>query len=412
MPLEIVVVGAGIGGPAFAIDAARNGHLVTLYESSTLTQEVGFAFRLTPNSSRCLQHLAIDAEAGGACVASNGHHFTSQGVPIELGEKENQDGRAAKSLYALRPQLNAQLMRRCQELGVQLDIGVNVDAVDVETTTLRLSTGNSVSADLIVGADGINSTVRNAISGIGEKPRLKSSGQNALRFMLSRSQVLKDPLIASVVNEDAPFYSWMEAEKLILFYTADFGKQFNLVCTFPESLSDEDDSNDGENTYNQKISQEAALEIYQGFAPAARRLIELADPEGFRVWKLVDMDESNKWFERRVALIGDACHPLLPFGFSAASMSIEDAVTLSAMLPRDVKPDDIPGRLKLYQNTRIPRVGRVRDASRKIGNRKDQIEPTFFKDYMQFLTSIDVVKHAQETLADEMHGAKGGLKLS
>ncbi len=63
-PLDIVIIGAGVGGPVAAIEFARKGHHVTLFERSETASEIGYAFRLTPNSDRVLKHLGIDAEAG------------------------------------------------------------------------------------------------------------------------------------------------------------------------------------------------------------------------------------------------------------------------------------------------------------------------------------------------------------
>ena len=90
-PLRIIIVGAGIGGPVAAIQLARNGHDVHLYERGRAAAEVGYAFRLTPNSDRVLKHLGIDAEAGGAVAASVVRKFDARGTPQEEAFRENQN---------------------------------------------------------------------------------------------------------------------------------------------------------------------------------------------------------------------------------------------------------------------------------------------------------------------------------
>ena len=103
-PLTIAIVGAGVGGPAAAIGLARNGHAVTIYERSTSTSEVGYAFRITPNSDRCLKHLGIDTIAGGAVAANSVRMFNAQGE-VEEEFKENTDPEKAKrgtSVFAFR----------------------------------------------------------------------------------------------------------------------------------------------------------------------------------------------------------------------------------------------------------------------------------------------------------------------
>ena len=103
-PLKIVIVGAGIGGLAAAIGLARNGHQITVYERLSSATEVGYAFRLTPNSDRCLKYLGIDTIAGGAVAANSNRMFSAQGR-ILFPFKENQDAEKTKrgaSVFAYR----------------------------------------------------------------------------------------------------------------------------------------------------------------------------------------------------------------------------------------------------------------------------------------------------------------------
>ena len=103
-PLNIAVIGGGMGGPAVAIGLARNGHNVAVHERSTLVGGVGFAFRVTPNSDRCLKFLGIDTLEGGAVAANSGRMMTVKGKVIaEFGE--SQDPEKAKknpSVFAYR----------------------------------------------------------------------------------------------------------------------------------------------------------------------------------------------------------------------------------------------------------------------------------------------------------------------
>lgn len=103
-PLNIAIIGAGIGGPAAAIGLARNGHKVTLYDRLTNTSEIGYAFRITPNSDRCLKHLGVDTIAGGAVAANSGHIMDRQGQIVRVNT-ENTDAEKAKrgtSVFAYR----------------------------------------------------------------------------------------------------------------------------------------------------------------------------------------------------------------------------------------------------------------------------------------------------------------------
>ena len=102
--LQIIIVGAGIGGPAAALGLARNGHQVTIYERATNTAEIGYAFRITSNSDRCLKSLGIDTQAGGAMAANTVRMFNADGQIIHE-VRENVDAERAKhgtSVYAYR----------------------------------------------------------------------------------------------------------------------------------------------------------------------------------------------------------------------------------------------------------------------------------------------------------------------
>lgn len=103
-PLNIAVVGGGVGGPCAAIALAQNNHHVALYERATSTDGVGFAFRITPNSDRCLKFLGIDTMEGGAVPANTGRLMNWKG-DIIAEFRENTDPEQAKkgaSVFAYR----------------------------------------------------------------------------------------------------------------------------------------------------------------------------------------------------------------------------------------------------------------------------------------------------------------------
>ena len=150
------------------------------------------------------------------------------------------------------------------------------------------------------------------------------------------------------------------------------------------------------------------MSIYSDFEPKAQRLFSLADPNGFRVWELQDMEDHDHWSRNKTALLGDACHAVLPFGFSGASMAIEDGATISALISPDIEVKDIPGRLKLYEDIRRPRVSRVRETSRVIATGKES--PEVLQDYMMFLASYDAVEHAKQVLSESLGSPIKGEK--
>ena len=241
--LKIIVIGAGIGGPTVAIGLARNGHHVTIYERSRHTSEVGYAFRITPNSDRCLKQLGIDTVAGGA-VAANTSRLMNVNGQVEVEHRENEssvssESRTAKSVFAYRPQLHQQLMEMAEKIGVKFEVGVAVKEVDVQGTKVRLESGEVVAADLVIAADGVHSVVRPSVVVETDKyfPRA-STKHNAFRFMVPRAVVEKDEILSSKMDADVRMFSWVGNGKRILVYPVDYDRQFNVTCTHPEHLSD------------------------------------------------------------------------------------------------------------------------------------------------------------------------------
>ena len=117
------------------------------------------------------------------------------------------------------------------------------------------------------------------------------------------------------------------------------------------------------------------------------------------------MEDHPNWSLNHTTLLGDACHPVLPFGFSGASMAIEDGVTLSTLLSPGMQATDIPGRLKLYEEIRRPRVSRVRETSLVVAQGLEDQE--VIRDYMMFLSSHDAIEHAKEVLSTYLETGSG-----
>ncbi|KAI1392737.1 FAD/NAD(P)-binding domain-containing protein [Hypoxylon trugodes] len=400
-PLNIAIIGAGVGGPAAAIGLARNGHNVTLYERDASIGGIGFAFRITPNSERCLKFMGIDALASGAVVADLVRMMNSKGEVMKEF-RENQDPKVAEkgmSLFAYRPAIQKQLIDEAERNGAHIKMGVEVVSVDVSRCAINFTDGSTSIVDLIIGADGVHSRVRpQVIDSSVHFPRA-STRHNCLRAVIPIEAIKNDPITSNMVNDELRMAAWRDNKQLIIGYVVDEGRLLNIVCIHPEELSDRQASsgNDGEKTsYNQKISLETARDIYKDFDRVVVRLLELADPGGFRVWKLMDMGDIPRWSAGRVVIIGDACHPVLPFGFSGASMSIEDAATLAVLFPSDISLAQVEDRLQLYEHIRRPRVTKIRDYSRIIPfELKAQAG---LKDFRQYLDTYDAVAYAKQEL--------------
>lgn len=279
-----------------------------------------------------------------------------------------------------------------------------------------LEDGTRVSADLIVAADGIHvsspSTQRSVINWLIEfqsvirqhivdtsiyKPH-STLGRNCFRFNIPTSVIQNDEVLSNLFTKDFRFNSWFGNKKGLVAYPIDFDREYAVACAHPAHLSDNAAiQNEAEAvSYNKRVSVETVKEIYSEFEPRMHRLFDMADPDGFRIWKFQDMDDIPNWSVNRTILIGDAAHPVLPYGFSGASMAIEDAVTLAELLPLDTKVDEIPPRLQLLEKLRKPRVTRIREHSRATGKGETSNEEK--TKYMEYICQHDAVETARAAL--------------
>ncbi|KAF5855031.1 hypothetical protein ETB97_010269 [Aspergillus alliaceus] len=123
---------------------------------------------------------------------------------------------------------------------------------------------------------------------------------------------------------------------------------------------------------------------FAGFAPSVRRLIDTAGDD-LKVWELFDMEKLPTWVRGRAALVGESAHPFQPYMGQGAAMAIEDALSITTLLPLDTKVEDIPARLALYEKTRQPRVDFVLKYTRLNG--ADENDPS-----VQRMTATKMVK--------------------
>ena len=113
-------------------------------------------------------------------------------------------------------------------------------------------------------------------------------------------------------------------------------------------------------------SKARMIEVYKDFHPSIRAIIEKADSDP-KVWNLLDMAKMPTFINSRLAVMGDAAHPFLPHQGQGGGQAIEDAMSLAAVLPLGTSVDDIPDRLKIYEQCRYERAHQIQDFTRTAG---------------------------------------------
>lgn len=230
--------------------------------------------------------------------------------------------------------------------------------------------------------------------------------------MIPRAAIQDDEILSRLFTNEYRLIAWKGDQKRILTYPVDFDKHYSVVCTHPATLSDSavvqpkgnGDASLTDSQYDKKVSLQTVHDIYSEFEPRLHRLFDKADPDGFRIWKLMEMSELPTWSQNRTVIIGDAAHAVLPFAFSGASMTIEDAIVLSQLLPSNVTIEEIPARLKLLQKVREPRIKVVRDTGIATGKGEENAQS--MGRYMGFLSQYDAVEVGKKALEEVLESSE------
>jgi salicylate hydroxylase len=344
---RVAVVGGGIGGLAAAAFLHRAGLAVTVYEQAAELREVGAGLIVAPNAARLLRRLPSASMLKQAGVLlETGWEFRrwADGTVLfaqQLGEacarrygEHTWTMHRADLLDLLRRAVPAdaiQLGRRCT--GVRQDPG---------GVTLTFAAGGQVNADIVIGADGIHSVVRNHVTTAGT-PR--ESGLTAWRSLV--------PAAAAPAFARRPVQTlWLGHRHHLVHYPVSAGCLINIVAFNPAR----------EHDVESWSAVGRVADLAAEFAGWDRRLGELvAAAEQVGRWKVLDRAPLPRWVRGRVALLGDAAHPMLPFFAQGAGQAIEDAAALAACLAGTADPRCALAR---YERVRAPRATRVQEASR------------------------------------------------
>ncbi|EAW22075.1 putative salicylate hydroxylase [Aspergillus fischeri NRRL 181] len=371
-PLKVLVVGGGIGGLTAAIALRRQGHEVQIFEQSQLAVETGAALHLAPNANGILKRLGIDAQQLGANLMERLVEYTSLGHIERAIDLTEQNKRWQHQwLLAHRIDLHNQLKRAAMSTdadheAIPFRTASRVVQVDPATATITLEDGTQFQGDLVVGADGVHSITRSAIPGGNVKA--SCCGKSAFRFLVSKQAALHDPETAALVKRPGQLSIWYGADRRIVLYPTSHNTVLNFVLIHPE----EESAEEADESWGQSGNLQKMLQIFSSFDPAVLKLLSMADPQSVRVWKLLDMEEIPRWYEGRLALLGDAAHPFLPHQGQGAGVAIEDAASLAVVLPFGTMVEEIPERLQLYDEIRHERASRIQQYSRLAG--RDRVD--------------------------------------
>lgn len=348
--MRILIAGGGIGGLTAALALQRAGHDVTVYEQSARFDEVGAGIQISPNGMKVLDILGVSAR-----VARDAFRPRSQELRLgRSGQKIFEvplRGKAlsrwgAEYLHIHRADLLEALLEALTDrVPDGLVTGQRVTGYENLSGSIRaqISDGSCVDADLLIGADGIHSAIRAQMFG-PDKPRF--TGHVAWRAVVPVARLgdYPPPEAACV---------WAGKKRHAVTYRLRRGSLANFVGVVEAK-------DPGEESWGIAGAREQVLEEFRGWHPVIRRLIDEA-PVLLR-WPLYDRPALERWSDGRAVLMGDACHPMLPFLAQGAVMAIEDAFVLSREIGRHGSAEEA---LAAYAASRKPRTDRVQETARQ-----------------------------------------------
>jgi salicylate hydroxylase len=348
MTKKVLIAGAGIGGLCAAIALSKRGFAVEVFEQAATLAEIGAGIQLSPNAVHVLNELGLEQALLAYCFRPEKalmRHYQSGAEYLSISLAEHSTSRyGAAYLHIHRADLHHVLYQAALESGARVNLNQEVSAYqqNEQGVTLLLANGEQISADVLIGAEGIRSNIQASMFG---QQSADFTGQVAWRGTVETNKL---PL--NLVKPNANL--WVGPGRHFVSYYLRGGSLVNFVAV-EQRLDWRSES------WHEPGDIGQLRAAFSGWHPQVTELLDAAD-ECF-LWALFDRKPLASWTDGKVALLGDACHPMLPFLAQGAAMAIEDAYALAANLD---KHDDIPKALQHYQVMRLARTTKIQRMAR------------------------------------------------
>ena len=376
--LSIAIVGAGIGGLAAASLLLKRGFHVTVYEQATRFARVGAGIQQSPNVMKVHRGLGIEPRLRDIAFAprSSLNRDALTGATTNeypLG-KDAEDRYGAPFLAMHRGDLHAALADLVPAEHIHLGRKLKSINQDGSQVSLTFEDGERVKADVVIGADGVHSLIRDHVAG-QENPRF--TGRIAYRTTFPTSRLKNVDIGMSRTKW------WGPDRHIVIYHTTASRDEVYFVTSTPEKadwITKESWSIKGDLTELQ--------EAFKDFHPDVRAVLAAA-PEVYK-WGIFERDPLPHWTLGRITLLGDSCHPMTPYMASGAAMALEDAVLLARCL-EGATSSSIEVALHTYEANRKPRASAVQSGSSANTWMRNATDPDWLYGYDAWTVPIEPV---------------------
>jgi salicylate hydroxylase len=346
--LRAVVIGGGIGGTAAAVALARAGVDDQVHEQARQLTEVGAGVSLAPNGLRMLDRLGV-----GEGIRRLGARHVSTQLLLHDGQPaphdRNQFVRAGRNVGIHRADLLGLLAGQLQAGTVRTGYRCTGFSQDAVRATAGFADGRTATADVVIGADGIHSVLRDFVA---EPAEPVFSGVVAYRGLV--------PCPAGYPA--GTMRLWVGPGQHFLAFPVRAGQLLNYVGFVPSDTSVRE-------SWSASGDPAALAAHFAGWDPVIGQVIAAISAPGgtgFQ-WGMYDREPLPRWSSGRLTLLGDAAHPMLPHLGQGVNQALEDAVVLGTLLGACTSSSGVPRALSAYEDLRRDRTARVQLGSRRNG---------------------------------------------
>jgi salicylate hydroxylase/6-hydroxynicotinate 3-monooxygenase len=359
---RIAIIGAGMGGLATASALIAAGFDVRVYEQAQRFTRLGAGIQMSPNAVKALRGLGLETAVRKTAFRpgswQNRQWDTGELMyELPLGtEAEQRYGAAYLQMH--RGDLHEALLSAIPEGTIELDKQLTGVEPGPGGSKLLFAEGGTAEADLVIGADGIHSRVREILLG---PDRPLETGRVAYRATFPAA------LLSHPVGECTKW--WGPDRHIVIYYTNAIKTEIYFVTSLPEDTS-------AEESWSSTGDMSVVRDAFEGFHEEVRDVLR-ACPSVHR-WAILVRDPLEHWFRDGMVLLGDAAHPMTPYMAQGAATAIEDGVMLARALARH---DGLEDALQLYQAARQKRTAQIQAVSLANTWMREATDPAWCYDY-------------------------------